>query len=299
MVRVSFALCIGSFVIIFEPNFGRPVSKVDAAVEAGYNPRMLSDMHLHFQDIQEPPIRASILKLAQDFKAGRFVCNGTRPEDWQKVEDLSRQDRRIVPFFGIHPWYADKLPEEWYKKLEGYLRRSPDAGVGEVGLDKARNIDFTSQTEVFRRQLEIAGRLRRPLAVHCVRAWSDLLRELKRSLSSGTRFMVHSFQGSQQVLRDLLALGGYISFSWKSLQRDTEESMALMRDVPLERLLLETDFPYTEPGQIGPDAHDEKYFECLHGVYSLAGRAKGIEEDTLEKAVWANGTAFLSGTSAR
>ncbi|MFH0985411.1 MAG: TatD family hydrolase [Candidatus Omnitrophota bacterium] len=260
---------------------------------------MLSDMHLHFQDIKELPIRASILKLAQDFKAGRFVLNGTRPEDWQAVEDLSRQDRRVIPFFGIHPWYTDKLPADWYKTLEGFLKRSPDAGVGEVGLDKARNIDFARQTEVFHRQLEIAGRLGRPLAIHCVRAWSDLSSMLKRSLPPKTRFMVHSFQGSQQVLRDLLTLGAYISFSWKSLQRDTEESIALMRSVPQDRLLLETDFPYTELGQVGPDAHDEKYFESLQGVYNLAGRAKGIEEGTLEKAVWANGTAFLSGAPAR
>jgi len=260
---------------------------------------MLIDMHLHLQDIKEAPIRGSILKLAQDFKTGQFVCNGTRPDDWPAVEECSREDRRVVPFFGVHPWYADKLPENWDRTLESYLKRSPDAGIGEVGLDKARNIDFARQTEIFHRQLEIAGRLARPLSIHCVRAWSDLLSVLKRNLPPKTRFMIHSFQGSQQMLRDFLSLGAYISFSWKSLQRDTEESIALMRNVPLNRLLLETDFPYTELGQVGPDAHDEKYFESLHGVYNLAVRAKGIEEDTLEKAVWANGTAFLSGTSAR
>ena len=260
---------------------------------------MLTDMHLHLQDIKELPIRASIMKLAQDFKTGQFVCNGTRPDDWPLVEEAARADRRVVPFFGVHPWYADKLPADWYGVLEGFLKRKPDSGVGEVGLDKARNVDFARQTEVFHRQLEIAGRLGRPLAIHCVRAWSDLLNILRRSLPPKARFMIHSFQGSQQVLRDFLGLGAYISFSWKSLQRDTEESIALMRNVPLDRLLLETDFPYTEPGRIGPDAHDEKYFESLQGVYNLAVRAKGIEESTLEKAVWANGTAFLSGTPAR
>ena len=111
--------------------------------------------------------------------------------------------------------------------------------------------------------------------------------------------MIHSFQGSQEMLRDFLGLGAFISFSWKSLQRDTEESIALMRNVPLDRLLLETDFPYTEPGRIGADAHDEKYYETLQGVYDLAERAKGVDVEALEKAVWANGTAFLSGTPAR
>jgi len=285
--------------MIFRLAASDPVAKVDGTLQAGYNLLMLTDMHLHLQDIKELPICASIMKLAQDFKAGQFVCNGTRPDDWTEVEEIARADRRVVPFFGVHPWYADRLPADWYGVLEGFLKRRPDSGIGEVGLDKARHVDFARQTEVFHRQLEIAGRLGRPLAIHCVRAWSDLLNVLRRSLPPGVRFMIHSFQGSQQMLRDFLSLGAYISFSWKSLQRDTEESIALMRNVPSDRLLLETDFPYTEPGQIGPDAHDEKYFESLQGVYNLAVRAKGIEEGTLEKAVWANGTAFLSGTPTR
>lgn len=260
---------------------------------------MLNDMHLHLQDIPDPLMARSVLTLAQDLRVGRFVSNGTRPEDWPAVEKSATEDRRVVPFFGVHPWYADKLPPDWYVTLEGFLKRNPLAGVGELGLDKARNVDFARQTEVFHRQLEIAGRLSRPLAIHCVRAWSDLLSVLKRSLPPKTRFMIHSYQGSREMLRDLLKLGAFISFSWKSLQRDTEESIALMRNVPLDRLLLETDFPYTEPGRIGADAHDEKYYETLQGVYDLAERAKGLEVEALEKAVWANGTAFLSGTPAR
>ncbi|MDD5226904.1 MAG: TatD family hydrolase [Candidatus Omnitrophica bacterium] len=260
---------------------------------------MLTDMHLHLQDIPDLHMCKSVLSLAQELRVGQFVCNGTRPEDWPVVEKFAAEDRRVVPFFGVHPWYADKLPKDWYETLEGFLKRNPSAGVGEVGLDKARNVDLARQTEVFHRQLEIAGRFSRPLAIHCVRAWSNLLNVLRRSLPPKTRFMIHSYQGSREMLRDFLSLGAYISFSWKSLQRDTEESIALMRNVPLDRLLLETDFPYTEPGRIGADAHDEKYFETLQGAYDLAERAKGVDVEALEKAVWANGTAFLSGAPAR
>ncbi len=260
---------------------------------------MLADMHLHLQDIPDIHMCRSVLSLAQDLRTGRFICNGTRPEDWDAVEKFAAEDRRVVPFFGVHPWFAEKLPENWHAILEDLLKRRPKAGVGEIGLDKARSINLMHQTEIFRRQLETAGRLKRPIAIHCVRAWSDLLNALRRSLPPQTRFMIHSYQGSREMLRDFLKLGAYISFSWKSLQRDTEESIELMRDVPMDRLLLETDFPYTEPGRIGADVHDEKYYETLQGVYDLAERAKGIDVEALEKAVWENGTAFLSGTSAR
>jgi len=180
---------------------------------------MLTDMHLHLQDIPDPLMGKSILKLAEHLHTGQFVCNGTRPEDWLAVEKAASEDRRVVPFFGVHPWFAAKLPVDWYETLQNFLKRNPKSGVGEVGLDKARNVDLARQTEVLHRQLEIAGRLSRPLAFHCVRAWSDLVNILKRSLPAKTAVHVHSFQGSQQVLKDLLSLGAYISFSWKSLQR--------------------------------------------------------------------------------
>ena len=260
---------------------------------------MLTDMHVHLQDIPDPLMCKSILSLGQDLRTGQFVCNGTRPEDWQAVEKFAAEDRRVVPFFGVHPWYAGKLPSDWYGLLEDFLKRNPKAGVGEVGLDKACPVDFARQTEVFHRQIEIARRFARPLSIHCVRAASAILNVLKRSLPPKTRFMIHSYQGSKEMMRELLNLGAYISFSWKSLQRDTEESIALMRNVPLDRLLLETDFPYTEPGRVGADAHDEKYYETLQGVYDLAERAKGVDVEALEKAVWKNGTAFLSGAPAR
>ena len=260
---------------------------------------MYTDMHLHLQDIPDAQMCKSILTLAEQLNTGQFVCNATRPEDWLAVEKSAAEDPRVVPFFGVHPWYAGQLPSNWYETLESFLKRNPASGVGEAGLDKSRGVDLARQTEVLHRQIELAGRLKRPVALHCVQAWSGVLNILKRSLPAKTRFMIHSYQGSREMLREFLALGGYISFSWKSLQRDIEESIALMRAVPLDRLLLETDFPYTEPGRIGADVHDEKYFETLQGVYNLAVRAKGIEEETLEKAVWNNGTAFLSGTPAR
>ena len=137
------------------------------------------------------------------------------------------------------------------------------------------------------------------MAIHCVRAWGDLLNILRSNLTPGSRFMMHSFHGSPEMLRSFLELGAYISFSWKILCHGTEEIMNLIRQVPMDRLLLETDFPYTEPHRMGTDITAGKYFECLRGVYSLAACAKEIEEDELEKRVWENGTAFLHRTSAR
>ncbi|MFA5168430.1 MAG: TatD family hydrolase [Candidatus Omnitrophota bacterium] len=260
---------------------------------------MLIDAHLHLQDIQVKGVLTEILARAWDFGVCRFYCNSTQFSNWSEVEEIERLDDRIFPFFGVHPWYAEEVQPGWDSELEHFLRNR-NAGVGEIGLDKARkDIDFARQTQIFHRQLEIAGHLAKPFSVHCVRAWGDLTNILKSNLTPRSRFVMHSYQGSPEMLREFLDLGAYVSFSWKTLQRETESMQGLVRLVPLDRLLLETDFPYTGSHQLEDDVSAMKYFECLRGVYALAALAKGIDQDTLEKAVWANGTAFLFGTLAR
>lgn len=260
---------------------------------------MLIDTHLHLQDIRDKGTLAEILARAWDHDTRRFCCHSVQSADWPVVEEIARLDDRVFPFFGVHPWYAEKVPPGWDIQLELFLKHR-NAGVGEIGLDKARkDIDFARQAQIFHRQLEIAGRLGKPFAVHCVRAWGDLASILKSNLTPHSRFVMHSYQGSPEMLRTFLDLGAYISFSWKNFQRKNEPLQNLMRLVPLDRLLLETDFPYTEPHQLESDMSAVKYFECLRGIYMLAALAKGIDQDSLEKAVWDNGTAFLFGTSAR
>ncbi len=260
---------------------------------------MLIDSHVHLQDIQSEKVRASLLSRARGLMVGKFVCNATRPEDWPLVRDIARGDDRVVPFYGVHPWFADKVATGWDAELERFLS-VPGAGIGEIGLDRIKSeINFARQTEIFHRQIEIAGRLARPFAIHCARAGSDILGILKRDLAPRQRFMVHSYQGSPEMLRSFLDLGAFISFSWKILSRGTEETMDLVRQIPLDRLLLETDFPYTQPGKLSPEANVEDYFECLVRIYALAAQTKGIAEEKLQDAVWKNGTVFLSGTAAR
>ncbi|HOW87424.1 MAG TPA: TatD family hydrolase [Candidatus Omnitrophota bacterium] len=260
---------------------------------------MLLDAHLHFQDIRDKGVLAEILSRAWDFGLGQFWCNAVRPEDWAFSEKLAGVDERVIPFWGVHPWYAEKAGKGWEKELESLLKHRK-AGVGEVGLDKARvDNGLEAQTRIFQRQLRLAVRLSRPVAIHCVQAWGDLLKALRDFPEGSLRFMVHSYHGPSEILRELLGLGGFISFSWKWLRGGTPDMMALIRQVPLDRLLLETDFPYTEPGKIGATVTADQYFECIRGVYQIAARAKGIEESELEKAVSENGKAFLSGTPAR
>lgn len=260
---------------------------------------MLLDAHLHLQDIQSKGTLAEILSRAWDFDVRQFWCNAVRTDDWSFAEKLASFDDRVIPFWGVHPWYADSIEPGWEKKLEIVLKNR-SAGVGEIGLDKVRaGNGIGRQIEIFRQQMGIAARLSRPVTIHCVQAWGDLLKILRETPLGKIRFMIHSYHGSAETLREVLKLGAYISFSWKWLRDETPEMMELVRQVPLDRLLLETDFPYTEPGKIGGTITADQYFECIRNVYEIASGARGVTADELEEAVWKNGTAFLSRTSAR
>jgi TatD DNase family protein len=260
---------------------------------------MRIDTHLHLQDISEISVRAEILSRAWDADLHQFWCMATRPEDWQAVEELAALDDRIIPFWGIHPWYAEKVKKGWDAELERFVK-SRQAGIGEIGLDKVRpGNGLGKQIEVFRRQLEIASHLSLPVSIHCVQAWGDLVKILREHPPAPARLMIHSYHGSAETLRELVKLGAFISFSWKWLRGGTPDMTALVREVPDERLLLETDFPYTEPGRIGAGMNAEQYFECLAGVYKIAARARNVDEAALQEKVFQNGTAFLSGASAR
>ena len=92
---------------------------------------MLIDMHLHLQDIKELPIRASIMRLAQDFKAGQFVSNGTRPDDWPVVEEIIRQIWNIGLDYLRESRYGFKVAgQSWQDRKTQSVRREIEANPG-------------------------------------------------------------------------------------------------------------------------------------------------------------------------
>jgi TatD DNase family protein len=252
---------------------------------------MLQDAHIHLQDCPEEAVRISAEAAGRG--VGRFFCNGTRPRDWPEVMELADSHGNIIPFFGVHPWHADKTADGWDKKLIEYLTL-PGSRIGEIGLDGAKkNISPARQLEVFTRQLDIAVEFKRPFTVHCVQAWDVLLEEIGMRKDKKLSFMVHWFSGSPETAAELIKLGGYISFSPRLLYERALKHRASFDSTPLDRILLETDYPHTpDPGSAGRPG-ESKYFEWIRSLYGIAARLKKLDEKTFEQKVWDNGTVFL------
>lgn len=152
-------------------------------------------------------------------------------------------DDFFVPNFGIHPWWSH-LPrvEGWEAQLRQRLSQHPNAGVGEVGLDKPRvkrGIPFGVQLDVFRTQLGIAIEMNRTCTVHCVQAFGPLLQTLTDAKPGDCAIVMHSFSGSGEFVHQVGRVVKNIFFS-VSARSPSEE---VLRCIPLDRLLIETDAP--------------------------------------------------------
>jgi TatD DNase family protein len=257
------------------------------------SPSRYLDSHCHLQASRLTPAIDRILERARRAGVARMFCNATREEDWQTVVDLAASRQEIVPFLGIHPWFAETAETGWDERLRGLLKQIP-AGIGETGLDKNSRADFTRQQQIFLTQLQMASELRRPLVIHCVKAWGILLELLEESTNPLPPIMIHSFNGSRETLYRLIRLGCFISFSGRLATESNLHPCFL--ETPLPNLLMETDGP-SQPDRQGPPASsDQEIFSnepaAIPLLYQSAARKRDMDLPKFCQEIWRNGEIF-------
>lgn len=175
----------------------------------------------------------------------RCVVNSTQSTDWPKVAELANQHPNLViPAFGLHPWYINQAPGDWLDQLERWLTRFPRAGIGECGLDRwIEGHDIELQSEVFAAQLNLASQHKRPLSIHCVRAWGRLVELLESHPLPPCGFLLHSYGGSADLIPRLARLGAYFSFSGSLLHPKNSKRRQVFSQIPPDRILIESDAP--------------------------------------------------------
>jgi TatD DNase family protein len=201
------------------------------------------DAHNHLQDGRLTQYLPDILGCSQQVGITFSAINGTSPLDWPIIESLSKQNKWLVPNFGVHPWHINNLTAEWESLLNDFLDRVP-SGIGETGIDGWRKeFDPGCQEEIFRRQLQIAARRDLPISIHGLRRWGRLLEILKESPRPACGFMLHSYGGPAEMIPAFVKLGGYFSCPGFFLSPGREMKLSVFLKVPRDRLLIETDSP--------------------------------------------------------
>ncbi|KAL5554762.1 hypothetical protein UlMin_042163 [Ulmus minor] len=208
------------------------------------------DAHCHLQDPRIVKVAPKLIETAVKAGVVGFVVNGISENDWNLVNQMAQSYPSIVPCFGLHPWYVAERTPNWFNTLKNLFDVTPSAAVGEIGLDKGsrgKQIDFTDQVEVFQSQIQLAKELERPASVHCVRAYGDLLQIMQRIGPFPAGVILHSYLGSAEMVPEFAKLGAYFSFSGFLMSMKVQKAKKMLKMVPSERILLETDAPDALP----------------------------------------------------
>jgi TatD DNase family protein len=178
----------------------------------------------------------------------------------------------VLPHYsiGIHPWYIDESRlESDLATIAEKLALPECLALGECGLDKRIDIPMSLQTRVFERQIILAEQFRKPLVLHLVAAYQELI-EIKNRMQITVPVILHGFSKNEQTAQQLIANGCYLSFG-KYLLRNPELKSVFL-SVPEDRFFLETD----------------TIEETLEEVYALAASYKGITVAELQAITTAN-----------
>lgn len=168
---------------------------------------------------------------------GLFICNATCESQWSAILNGARDDNRIIPAIGIHPWHVSESRPGWDVRMRDVLVQNPHAMVGEIGLDMTR-ADVQVQLGFFQRQYEMAADLRRGVHIHCVHAWDAMLRVL-RDCPPPPVIVMHRFSGSTEILNQIVSTVNNTFFSYQGISGvRTRRSVC---NTPVNRILVESD----------------------------------------------------------
>ena len=134
---------------------------------------------------------------------------------------------------GYHPWYLSGDASEDWVLLDKIITHPQVLAVGEAGLDKVTEVDYSIQKIAFERQIDMAAQVHKPLIIHCVRSYNEVM-ELKKTFKPTNPWIIHGFRGKKELAKQLTDHGIYLSYGFNY----QEEAL---RTTPLDMLFLETD----------------------------------------------------------
>ncbi len=219
--------------------------------------RLFVDSHAHLDGKQFDADREAVIERAREAGVGTIVAigNGNGPEDCDCGIRLAEKYDFIYATLGIHPHEAALATDAAYEKMREWARHPKVIAWGEIGLDyfydhSPRDV----QKQVFVRQMELAKAAKLPIVIHCrpsnsgQDAWEDCLGLIRDQWSaSGLGGILHCFTGTWEHARRALDMGFMISFAGNVTFPKAQTIRDAAKEVPLERMLIETDCPYLAP----------------------------------------------------
>ncbi|MGQ9513351.1 TatD family hydrolase [Thermodesulfitimonas sp.] len=245
----------------------------------------LTDTHCHLDDERYKADRAAVIERARAAGVTRLVTVGYDLASSRRAGELAAALPGVYAVVGVHPHDAAGVPLNYLEELRRLARAPRVVAIGEIGLDFYRDLSPRSvQREVFVAQLHLARELGLPVVIHCREAHGEVYEILRRE-AVGISGVMHCFSGGWEEAKRFLALGFYLSIAGPVTFTGARRPVEVVRQMPLERLLLETDAPY-----LPPVPHRGKRNEPAYLIYTAQKVAaiRGISLEELAAATTAN-----------
>ena len=238
---------------------------------------MIFDTHAHYDDEAFDNDREALFRSLPEAGIGRVVNIAASPESIEECLDLAHRFPYVYCALGIHPEHCAEMDEALLEEIRKKLRDEKAVAVGEIGLDYYwPEPDREIQKHWFARQLQLAAEVDLPVVIHSREAAADTMRIMKENHAEKVGGVVHCYSYSVELAREFVKMGFYIGIGGVLTFKNARKLVEVAREIPLERLLLETDCPYLAPVPYRGKRNCSLYLP--HVVAKLA-ELKGITEE--------------------
>ena len=211
----------------------------------------LIDSHAHIDFPQFAEDRGAMLQRAREAGVNTLLAVGTGPgpEKLDAALPYAEAHDWIYSSVGIHPHEAKEVTPQHLDQLARLAQHPKVIAWGEIGLDYFYDHSpRDTQAAVFRSQMELARAAKLPIIIHCRDAWDDCLYQIEQHWKpTGLGGILHCFTGTLDHAKRGLDMGFYISFAGNSTYPKTQHLRDVAKEIPVERILIETDSPYLAP----------------------------------------------------
>lgn len=217
------------------------------------------DTHSHINMLQNPEAEIEAA-LAAGVK--KIIIPGVEPETFHKITEFIDKYDNVYGCIGVHPSEAQKFTNDTAKQIALLACHPKIVGIGEIGLDYYWDKTFVNtQKKVFKTQIEIAASMNLPVVIHDREAHLDTFSILKETNYS--KVLMHCFSGSIEFARQCINSGWYLGIGGVATFKNAKKLKDVVKEIPIEHLVLETDAPYLTPHPFRGEENAPKYLNLI------------------------------------
>ncbi len=245
----------------------------------------LFDTHSHYNDEKFNNDREEVIKKTYEEGISKFVCAGYNVKSSEQAVEMADKYDFIYSICGISPNDLEDYNEENFKKIKDLAKSRKNVAIGEIGLDYYWNKENKDvQKQAFIEQINLANELDLPIVIHSRDAVQDTIDLLKEN-KVNKKGVFHCAQLNKYLIEEGLKLGFYISFAGPITFKNSKNAEEIVKIVPEDKILIETDSPYLSPEPVRGTRNDSRNVKY---IAQKIAQIKGIPVEQVAKTTYQN-----------